>query len=86
MGHVGEKGLQELSKQNLLCGDTIQKIEFYQECALGKAKRLRFTNGMHTTQKPLVYVHSDLWGPSRVQTHRGGHYFLSIIDDYSKRV
>ena len=41
---------------------------------------------MHTTQKPLDYVHSDLWGPSRVQTHEGGHYFLSIIDDYSRRV
>ena len=60
MGHVGEKGLKELSRQNLLCGDTIQKVEFCQESALGKSKRLRFTTGMHTTQKPLDYVHSDL--------------------------
>ena len=75
-----------MSKQNLLCGDIIQKAEFYQECSLGKAKRLMFTTSMHITQKPLDYVHSDLWGPSRVQTYRGGHYFLSIIDDYSRRV
>ena len=84
--HIGEKGLQELSKQNLLCGDNIQKLEFFQECVLGKDKRLRFTNGIHTTQKPLDYVHSYLWEPSRVQTYGGGHDFLSIIDYYSRRV
>ena len=31
-------------------------------------------------------MHSDLWGPSKTLTHWGGSYFLSIIDDYSRRI
>ncbi|KAK0586137.1 hypothetical protein LWI29_001641 [Acer saccharum] len=34
----------------------------------------------------LEYVHSDLWGPSKVPTHGGNRYFLSLIDDYSRKL
>lgn len=34
----------------------------------------------------LDYVHSDLWGPSRVESHSGGRYFMSIIDDHSRKL
>ncbi|GJW81427.1 retrovirus-related pol polyprotein from transposon TNT 1-94 [Tanacetum coccineum] len=40
----------------------------------------------HTTQGVIDYVHSDLWGPSQVESLGGKRYFLSIVDDYSKRV
>ncbi|GKA05101.1 retrovirus-related pol polyprotein from transposon TNT 1-94 [Tanacetum coccineum] len=39
----------------------------------------------HTTQGVIDYVYSDLWGPSQVESLRGKRYFLSFIDDYSKR-
>ncbi|GJV58328.1 retrotransposon protein, putative, ty1-copia subclass [Tanacetum coccineum] len=39
----------------------------------------------HTTQGVIDYVHSDLWGPSQVESLGGKRYFLSIVDDYSKR-
>ncbi|KAL2251628.1 UNVERIFIED_CONTAM: Retrovirus-related Pol polyprotein from transposon TNT 1-94 [Sesamum indicum] len=32
------------------------------------------------------YVHADVWGPSNVSTHGGNRYFLSIIDNYSRKV
>lgn len=86
LAHISEKGLQELARQNLLCGDKIKDLEFYEQCVLGKAKRVKFAAGTHNTQKPLDYVHCDLWGPSNTQAHGGGTYFLSIIDDYSRRV
>jgi hypothetical protein len=31
-------------------------------------------------------VHADLWGPTKTASIGGGHYFLSIIDDYSRRL
>lgn len=34
----------------------------------------------------LNYVHSDLWGASKDPTLGGGRYFLSIIDDFCRKV
>nr|GEW58627.1 hypothetical protein [Tanacetum cinerariifolium] len=36
-------------------------------------------------QGVIDYVHSDLWSPSQVESLGGKRYFLSIIDDYSRR-
>ena len=33
--------------------------------------------------KPFDLVHSNLWGPSPVQSITGAHYFLLFIDDDS---
>ncbi|KAG8498737.1 hypothetical protein CXB51_005106 [Gossypium anomalum] len=39
-------------------------------------------NGMGT----LEYIHSDLWGPSRVPSRGGANYMLTFIDDFSRKV
>lgn len=86
LGHVSQRGLEELYKQGLLCGDKIETLEFCEHCVKGKAKRLRFSTAEHRTEGVFDYVHSDLWGPSRVVSHGGARYFLSIIDDYSRKL
>ena len=86
LGHMSEKGLNELSKQNLLDGDQVNKIEFCENCILGKQHRLSFSTAQHTSKQTLEYVHSDLWGPAKVHTHGGNHYFLTLIDDFSRKV
>ena len=86
LGHISEKGLIELEKQHLLMGDKLHKLEFCDQCVLGKSHRVKFGTGKHTSTRSFEYVHENLWGPSRTQTHGGGSYFLSIIDDYSRRV
>ena len=53
---------------------------------LGKAKRVKFGTGTHQTKEILEYIQSDLWGPSKIPTHANGRYFISIIDDFSRRV
>ncbi|RZB53427.1 Retrovirus-related Pol polyprotein from transposon TNT 1-94 [Glycine soja] len=80
LGHVSERGLHELEKQNLLGGDKLDKLEFCDHCVLGKSHRISFGIGIHVSSRPFEYVHSDLWGPSRVKTHGGSSYFLTIID------
>ena len=52
----------------------------------GKATRVKFAKAVHETQNQLDYIHSDLWGPSRVSSIGGARYFLSLIDDYSRKV
>lgn len=74
-----------MSKQNLLCGDKIQGLDFCEHCVLRKAKKVKFSQQKQTTTKPLEYVHLDLWGPSKIETCGGWKYFMSIIYDYSRR-
>lgn len=51
----------------------------------GKSARAKFKNA-ELDQGILDYVHSDLWGPSRVSYHGGSRYYMYIIDDYSRRL
>ncbi|GJZ57863.1 retrovirus-related pol polyprotein from transposon TNT 1-94 [Tanacetum coccineum] len=81
-----EAGLQVLEKQGLFGKESLGKLDFCENCVLGKSHRVRFGVGRHTTQGVVDYVHSDLWGPSQVESLGGKRYFLSIIDDYSRRV
>lgn len=47
---------------------------------------MKFTRGIHITFRNFEYVHLELWGPSKNTTHSGGRYFMSIVDDFSRRV
>ena len=33
----------------------------------------------------LQLVHSDVWGPTRETSHGGNRYYVSFIDDYSRK-
>ncbi|KAH9762289.1 hypothetical protein KPL70_000762 [Citrus sinensis] len=86
LGHMSIRGMQELSKQGLLCGDNIDELDFCENCIFGKAHRSKFTKGIHVSKQPLDYVHADLWGPAQVPSLSGGRYFMSVIDDFSRKV
>ncbi|KAL1536649.1 Retrovirus-related Pol polyprotein from transposon TNT 1-94 [Salvia divinorum] len=86
LGHVSEKGLNQLVKKGLIKTGAHQPLPNCEDCILGKSKKIPFKKGMHTSSSPLDYAHSDLWGPSPDVSEGGGRYFLSIIDDYSRRV
>lgn len=83
---MGEKGLKELSKQGLLCGDNIGDMKLCELCTLGKAKKHSYGTSKHISKVALDYAHADLWGPAKTATRNGGKYFLSIIDDYSRKL
>ena len=86
LGHISQRGIIELKKQGILRGKFSEKLYFCEECVLGKSWRLKFNTRIHRTKEPLGYIHYDLWGPSKVPTLGGEYYFLSIIDDYSRKV
>ena len=86
LGHMSQGGLNALSKQGLLGKDKIVDLSFCEPCVLAKQHRLSFKSGEHLSKNCLDYVHADLWGPEKFETHGGKKYFLSIVDDYSRRV
>ncbi|KAI5659494.1 hypothetical protein M9H77_28287 [Catharanthus roseus] len=63
------KGLYHLQKQNLLCGDKIDSLDFCDHCVLGKQHKISFSTITHKSSVPLDYMHCDLWGPESVPTY-----------------
>ncbi|KAH9771354.1 Integrase catalytic domain-containing protein [Citrus sinensis] len=86
LGHAGKKALQTLAKQGLLKGTNSCKLEFCEHCVLGKQTRVKFGSAIHDTKGILDYVHSDVWGPTKTASLGGMHYFITFVDDYSRKV
>jgi hypothetical protein len=85
LGHMSERGMRELHKRNLLTGIKSCKLDFCKYCIMGKQCRVRFKTATHKTKGILDYVHSDIWGPVRTPSKGGTQYFMSFIDDYSRK-
>jgi hypothetical protein len=85
LGHMSERGMRELHKRNLLTGIKSCKLDFCKYCIMGKQCRVRFKTAIHKTKGILDYVHSDIWGPVRTLSKGGAQYFMSFIDDYSRK-
>ena len=86
LGHAGEKSLNILVKQGLLKGVRACKLDFCEHCVKGKQTRVKFGTAIHDTKGILDYVHSDVWGPSKTASLGGKHYFVTFVDDFSRRV
>ncbi|KAK9756318.1 hypothetical protein RND81_01G088600 [Saponaria officinalis] len=71
LGHMSEKEMY---------------VDFCEHCIFGKQKKVSFSKGIHRTKGTLDYIHSDLWGPSRVPLRGGCHYMMTIIDDFSRKL
>ncbi|KAH9751460.1 hypothetical protein KPL71_014309 [Citrus sinensis] len=52
----------------------------------GKKTRVKFGTANHNTREILEYVHSDVWGPTKTASIGGSHYFVTFVDDFSRRV
>ena len=61
-------------------------MEFCEHCVKGKQTRVKFGTAIHNTKGILDYVHSDVWGPSKTPSLGGKHYFVTFVDDFSRRV
>ncbi|KAJ4729013.1 Retrovirus-related Pol polyprotein from transposon TNT 1-94 [Melia azedarach] len=84
LGHMSARGMQILSKWDLLCGHKVKDLEFCEHYIFGKLHRSKFPKAIHRTKGTLDYIHSDCWGPSRVESLGGHRYFVSMIDDFSR--
>jgi len=51
-----------------------------------ETKKVSFSTATHSIKGILDYIHSDLWGPSKVPSYGGRRYMMTIIDDFSRKV
>ncbi|GBO34976.1 Retrovirus-related Pol polyprotein from transposon TNT 1-94 [Araneus ventricosus] len=76
------KSVKGLEKVNIKIGN-----ESCIACNVGKATRTSLKNVYkRVTKSVLDKVHMDLWGPAPVNSLGGSKYFLSIIDDFSRKI
>ena len=87
LGHMSEKGMKMLLSKGKL--PELKSIDFdmCENCLLGKQKNVSFLKTSRTPKaKKLELVHTDLWGPSPVASLGGSRYYITFIDDSSRKV
>lgn len=52
----------------------------------GKSTKLPYKPSKYSAKSHLEYVYCDLWGPSRTETLGGARYYISIMDDFSRKL
>ena len=54
------------------------------ECQLGKMTKSSFSSKTHISSDILELIHTNLCGPTRVDSYYGDKYFIWFVDDYSR--
>jgi hypothetical protein len=86
LGPMSEKGLKVLVDCKSLPSLKFLNLNFCKYCVFGKQCRQKFKAGRHTSKGILDYIHSYVWGPSPTISLGGSSYFVTFIDDYSRKV
>jgi transposase InsO family protein len=91
LGHLNMKSVHAL--QNMVSGMNLGKLKcptsslVCEGCIEGKLHRAAFpSDGGRRATKPLEIVHSDVCGPMRTTSIGGARYFVTYIDDFSRKV
>ncbi|XP_073102006.1 uncharacterized protein [Elaeis guineensis] len=89
-GHVNFGSLKVLSSKATVKGlplieDTPKGI--CEGCITGKHSRASFPKeSFHQARRPLQLIHTDIYGPITPASFGGRHYFLTFIDDFSRKI
>jgi GAG-pre-integrase domain len=87
-GHLHHGGLKELAKKNMMHGlpDMDYEVKFCEECVLGKQTRTSFQKkAEYRAKHTLELIHTDICGPITPESFSGKRYFISFIDDFSRK-
>ena len=85
--HISGKGMKMLLSKEKLPELKSINLDMCESCILGKQKNVSFLKTGRTLKAgKLELVHTDLWGPSPVSSLRGLRYYITFIDDSSKKV
>lgn len=53
-------------------------------CHKAKQCRLTFSHSMNKAKEPFSLIHCDIWGEYHTASSNGCHFFLTIVDDYTR--
>ena len=86
MGHLHHGALIILGKT--LSGVlelSTERDDVCKGCALGKYAKATFSRSHNRGKSVLGLIHSDIFGPISTKTLSGGKYFVTFIDDHSRK-
>lgn len=82
LGHPSDRVLNQILKQ---CNFRFHSLKHVCEaCQFGKSKKLPFSKSLSHASSPFELVHTDLWGPSPLQSVHGNRYYILFLDDFSR--
>ncbi|KAL8162473.1 hypothetical protein V2J09_013962 [Rumex salicifolius] len=87
-GHLSQKGLQMLQAKEMVHGlpKLLPLTDVCVDCLNGKQTRVPIPKqSTWRSSQPLELVYSDICGPISPMSHSGKQYFLSFIDDFSRK-
>ena len=62
-------------------------MDLCESCVYGKQKRVSFVKtGKENKSEKLELVHTDVWGPAQVSSLGGFYYYITFIDDATRKV
>ena len=83
---MSTKGMQILAKKNLRPDVTGMNMKSRVDCLAGKQHRVAFHTRPPSRRKNVLdLVHTDVCSMD-VRSHSGAQYFVTFIDDYSRKV
>ncbi|KAI9153156.1 hypothetical protein LWI28_006810 [Acer negundo] len=86
-GHISSQRLKCLHSRGKLPGLKSVEVDFYKSCILGKQKRVSFKKTRRASVKEkLELVHTDVCGPASVSSIGDKQYFVTFIDNHSRKV
>lgn len=87
-GHLNYQGLRTLASTNMVDGMPLLNIpeKLCEACMVGKQHVQSIPKqSSWRASKPLQLVHSDLCGPIKPASNSNKRYFISFIDDFSRK-
>ena len=87
LGHLSFDNLSKISTKEAV--RDLPKIvvplnSVCKHCQLGKQTGVSFKIKEHMTSHHLEIIHLDICGPTRTKILQGDHYFMLLIDDYTR--
>ena len=90
IGHVNPQRLKSMQTQGIVIGLPNFKIADMQKvceaCQFGNHSRHAFAKERSVSENPLEVIHSDVWGPTKSSSIAHSNYYVTFIDDHSKKV
>jgi len=89
LGHLNFRDLKSMQKYGMVSGlpEIHVPTEVCEECVQAKQHRNNFSkNAGSKTKNVLEVVYSDVCGPIQVESTGGNKYFVTFIDDFSRKL
>jgi hypothetical protein len=87
MEKIGEKGLRDMHNKGMVedFPECNLEVDFCENCIYGKQSQVRFPYGVTRENGILELVHSDVFDPVTVPSLGGSLYYVSLINDFSRK-